>query len=439
MLTPKFEIDQNSTHVIIKIYAPYANIKDAEAQYCNSRFYFTSKPYFLKLYLSGELAEEGLISGTYNCDEGNLKLELDLCALSAVKKTAGSFTFKAPKKNKGESFPNLDLVSKLMKPSEIHTQQLVTEIIDDDDYDDFTLDLRKRSQADETSDFDNVVEEKCKLYGYGFTCNRIGVLGKFSEEIVMVDLENPEDSLISRRVDDCLHYDQQRADLFERNDSLSASMQFEYLDDTFNLSLESRMYLKSFPKKKFHHPPSVHKIISLSLIDILFAYLYDMRTTEGEHCSESGWTIAKLSPTLSYLVSWRTAKEALVGAIRRSLCYPLYRSWNLSLKVADDLKFLLSRGRLSLLRCLIDVHMIFSKSGDFRYLLNDLFITDYCLWLQFVPDTVLGWLSSEVMQLKLTKNDMQLGLEEVEIEAYLRILQVDNGSDEVIDSDDDSS
>lgn len=58
-----------------------------------------------------------------------------------------------------------------------------------------------------------------------------------------------------------------------------------------------------------------------------------------------GWTISKLSPTLSFLVKWKTVKEAVVGAVRRSLCFPLYRHWELSMKVLDDLKFLVTKGK----------------------------------------------------------------------------------------------
>lgn len=39
----------------------------------------------------------------------------------------------------------------------------------------------------------------------------------------------------------------------------------------------------------------------LGLADILFAYAYDHRTTQGEPTVESGWTITVLSPLLSWL------------------------------------------------------------------------------------------------------------------------------------------
>ncbi len=34
--------------------------------------------------------------------------------------------------------------------------------------------------------------------------------------------------------------------------------------------------------------------VALALIDLLFAFLYDTRTTQGEHSVESGWNITKV-------------------------------------------------------------------------------------------------------------------------------------------------
>uniref|UniRef100_A0A0R3RS52 Protein SHQ1 homolog n=1 Tax=Elaeophora elaphi TaxID=1147741 RepID=A0A0R3RS52_9BILA len=407
MLTPVFHIDQTQEHVIIHIHAPYTNVKDAEAEYCDFQFFFISKPYFLKLYLPGELIEEGIV-GTYDCDKG-------------------SFTFKALKKNAGEFFPNLDLVNQLLKPSDIHARRLVEETDDDD----ILANLLNEPQSSQTSDsvmVDDFMDENCKLYGYGFAYSRHGIIGKFSAEIDnLFDLENPEGSLIDAS-----------ADLFEKNPLLDDCLQFEYPGTMFDLSYKSRDRLKDLPRKAFpKYSPDLTKAITLSLIDILFAYLYDIRTTCGEHSSESGWTIAKLSPTLSYLVRWRTAKESVIGAVRRSLCFPLYRHWVLSMKVLDDLKLLLRKGKSSLLQCLVDVHIILSTSGDYRYLLNDLFITDYCLWIQCVSDDILVWLQLELNHLVLRKSDVQLNLEEVELEAKLLTLQINAGNQEMEDSDDD--
>jgi hypothetical protein len=43
------------------------------------------------------------------------------------------------------------------------------------------------------------------------------------------------------------------------------------------------------------------KVVLLGVVDLLFAYAYDVRTTMGESTVESGWTIVKLSSQLSWL------------------------------------------------------------------------------------------------------------------------------------------
>lgn len=79
---------------------------------------------------------------------------------------------------------------------------------------------------------------------------------------------------------------------------------------------------------------------SLSLVDILFAYCYDFRTTDWEHSVESGgfkwvlllfvkynlgWNISHLAPSLSWLVRWKSVREAVIGCFSRALTKPLYR------------------------------------------------------------------------------------------------------------------
>lgn len=38
----------------------------------------------------------------------------------------------------------------------------------------------------------------------------------------------------------------------------------------------------------------------LGLLDIIYSYAYDFRTTLGEGNVESAWTVTKISPTLSW-------------------------------------------------------------------------------------------------------------------------------------------
>ncbi|VDL80883.1 unnamed protein product [Nippostrongylus brasiliensis] len=118
--------------------------------------------------------------------------------------------------------------------------------------------------------------------------------------------------------------------------------------------------------------PEEQRLVALSLVDIVFAFAYDSRINDWETCCETGWNVTKLSPTLVFLCQWSSAKEAFVACTRRSLCYPLYRNWEFKL------------------------HGIFVCSGEFRYLFNDLFISDYVLWIQSVDEAILNNLQKEV-------------------------------------------
>ena len=105
-----------------------------------------------------------------------------------------------------------------------------------------------------------------------------------------------------------------------------------------------------------------------------------------------------------------SVNEVVYCCIRRCLCYPLYRHWGLAQIVLQDtrqlfhlgifhtcsvtavsqhnlymtpgyLVLLLILGRRKLLQCLLQVHKILSTSEPY-YILNNLFITDYCVWIQ---------------------------------------------------------
>ena len=58
--------------------------------------------------------------------------------------------------------------------------------------------------------------------------------------------------------------------------------------------------LKSLPRRTYLLDKSQKMSAYLGLVDILYAYCYNNRVNCGESNVESGWTIAKLSSTLSW-------------------------------------------------------------------------------------------------------------------------------------------
>ena len=144
----------------------------------------------------------------------------------------------------------------------------------------------------------------------------------------------------------------------------------------------------------------------LSLLDILFAYAYDHRTTGGDPTVESSWTVAILSPTLSWFDAYNaveteaadvteaaiptdTPADVLLWCIRRSLVYPYLRSYNLAAMVAGDAISILQGGRRVALRCLLQLRKIFENSTG-HYLLNKLYIDPIIFWIQSIEESVLS-------------------------------------------------
>ncbi|XP_052030397.1 protein SHQ1 homolog isoform X2 [Apodemus sylvaticus] len=187
-----------------------------------------------------------------------------------------------------------------------------------------------------------------------------------------------------------------------------------------SFSEEEKYQLRKFVNKSYLLDKTAHRQVYYSLVDILLAYCYDVRVTEGEHSVESAWTIRKLSPTLCWFETWTDIHEILVSFGRRVLCYPFYRHFKLVLKAYRDTIKILQLGKSAVLKCLLDVHKIFQEN-DPAYILNDLYISDYCVWIQKAKSKKLAALTEALKAVSLSK--AQLGLELPELEAAALLVQ----------------
>ena len=112
------------------------------------------------------------------------------------------------------------------------------------------------------------------------------------------------------------------------------------------------------------------------LVDILYAYCYDFKTTLGEHNSETGWLISKLSATLACSEVFDSIKDCVIANMRRTLIYPLFRSFDIAVEVLKDVQKLLKNGKVAILKILLDLTKIFNESEG-RYIFNQLYIDQY--------------------------------------------------------------
>ncbi|KAI1721090.1 SHQ1 protein [Ditylenchus destructor] len=455
MITPVFKLQQDNEFLIVEIRAPYSNVKDAEIVYEGKTFLFNCKPYFLRLFLPKEVqendAENDVGNATYDCD-------------------SNCFTVKVPKRVKGEHFPNLEMLSELLAPQkrtldEIHAKPLIEEIVSTTNADEnrsptnATLgETTDELYAEQNLSVDNsksesvICDEVCRNFGYGFGWKRHGIFSRFPEDIVeLIDLKDTENTPISNRVNLCTQHDKLNfntdhylADLFEPEEQLSLANDFSLnIEKQLSLNEVDREQLKNLTVRQLNlfGLNSLHHQIAYSVFDVICAFLYDFRINLGDNCVESGWNIRKISPSLSFLVQWPNVREAALGFVRRSLVYPLFRNWDLSMKVLTDALSTFEKGRVAILKCLLEVRRIFNTGGgECQYLFNQLFMDDLCLWIQSVDEKILQDLTYDleiILKEGIKKEDVDLALDSLELEARLKMLQVQENDRSSIDSDDD--
>ncbi|KAF7493270.1 Protein SHQ1 -like protein [Sarcoptes scabiei] len=419
MITPIFRLDQDCDNLIIIIrivdIRTLSNPNEIEIYHEDREFIFYGKPYYLRLKLPGQ------VESSYSIEEdadqlqaeqmgsigNNLRCSFD-CDRNELK-------IKIPKKNRGEHFSDLEMIGNfLCKPKKKFHSNLIevdeiTQINDEEENEDEDFDWTLEQTLPQLS-LNVLARER-----YGFANSFENIFDENDNEILeLIDVREPgRKSIQQRRLErlrkengdfDEEHYladlfdDEMIANIVEKNPSWvdSESNSTIWIDMLLNDEDRQRI-IDQLPRKEFPKFNSITRAaIVLSLCDILYAYLYDLRTTDFEHTVESAWTIRKLSPTISWFEFWipirfestdqlmdsikikleHPQKQEnnhfdfeknliefaegdnlpllmMISCIRRSLIYPLYRNWKLSIRVANDLVDILLRGRNAILKCLL--------------------------------------------------------------------------------------
>lgn len=432
MLTPAFELSQDRDFLTVAIRVPHARASEFDVYFEGVDFKFYAKPYFLRLTLPGRIVENGSEQGTYDVDKG-------------------IFTIRLPKETPGQHFEGLNMLTALLAPrksrsakplvEEIGSSGVSEEGADDEDADfDWEIEQTPYEEVSESS-----LQSQCH---YGFGNLRAGVVQRLQDELSeVIDIKDPDFTPVTERRQKRLaaelakfdpdHY---LADFFEDeaveqilkydpwwNDahakmmaSLGESQEQGDGAALVSFSDEEKYQLRKFVNKSYLLDKTAHRQVYYSLVDILLAYCYEVRVTEGEHNVESAWTVRKLSPTLCWFETWTDVPEILVSFGRRVLCYPLYRHFKLVMKACRDTIKILQLGKSAVLKCLLDVHKIFQEN-DPAYILNDLYISDYCVWIQKAKSKKLAALADALKAVSLSK--AQLGLELQELEAAALLVQ----------------
>lgn len=97
MITPRFSCSQNDSSVIVSAYCPAVRASQIEIHVDDTLLSLHVAPYFLRLSFPTSVVEDDQSSAVYNPASGYLTLTLT-------------------KLNRGENFPDLDLLGKLLAP-----------------------------------------------------------------------------------------------------------------------------------------------------------------------------------------------------------------------------------------------------------------------------------------------------------------------------------
>nr|XP_023649798.1 protein SHQ1 homolog [Paramormyrops kingsleyae] len=416
MITPAFELSQDSDFLLLRIRVPYTRAAEFDLYIDGEDFKFYAKPYFLRLTLPGRIVEDGREKASFDIDKG-------------------LFTLRVPKESPGENFEGLDMLTSLMAPKGSRSAKPLVEEMDtcdgaiggEEEEDDFDWQMEQEAYVESSE------EELRSLQKYGFGNQRSGVFTRLQEELGdVVDVKNPDSSTASERRKDRLAaedtifcHDHYLVNLFE-NEEIEKLLKFRpwwskcgqdgaqaEFGQAGIFTDEERDQLRRFTNRSYLLEKKTLQHVWLGLVDIILAYAYDTRITEDEHCVESAWNIRKVSGTLCWLETYSTLQEVLVSFGRRCLCYPLFRHFDLITTVIHDAALIFQSGKACVLKCLLDVHKIF-RENDPAYILNDLYITDYCVWIQKVKSKKVVALAEPLLKASLTKEDMELELDLLE-------------------------
>uniref|UniRef100_A0ABM5FJF0 Protein SHQ1 homolog n=1 Tax=Pogona vitticeps TaxID=103695 RepID=A0ABM5FJF0_9SAUR len=426
MITPAFELSQDPDFLTIIIKVPYARVSEFDVSFEGKEFRFYAKPYFLRLILPGRIVEDGREKATYD--------------------DTGIFTIRLPKEVPGEKFEGLDLLTALLAPKKSRSAKPLIE--------EMASDAGNDEDVEEEEDFDWEIEQTpyeeikesplCSPCTYGFGNQKSGVFARLQDELNdVIDVKDPDTTPAAERRERRLaaeaakfdpdHY---LADFFEDEavrhilkykpwwvKAYTAKMASQECDDSNQTALVSftedeKEQLRKFTNRTFLLDKRTCQQVCLSLADILLAYCYEVYVTEGEKNVESPWNIRKLSSTLCWLETFTAISEVLISFGRRVLCYPLYRHFSLVTRALNDTIMILQLGKSAVLKCLLDIHKIF-RENDPAYILNDLYITDYCVWIQKVKSKKLAALAEWMQKAELTKAKLGFELDELEAAAFL--------------------
>jgi protein SHQ1 len=452
-VTPRFSLDQCEEYVYLTIFVPHIRVSSADIRVADDGLGvdFFCKPYLLHLRLPA------------GCPVRGEEVDDRCKAVYDPAREDGTLTIHLPKCAVGQHFPDLDLLSALMRPrlnlggSKAASSGSGIEVLSSTDV--LGVGHEPGQEGEDEDEGENLARELDRvLLGaptYGFQSSYSHYFKDLREELGdIVDLPDPDGTPAQSRrqlraLQEQKDFDPERylGDLAHgEEDPLYIEAMAAPLPApaVAPLSEEDQEELIRLPRKEILPVDTGSKqVLLMGLGDILCGYSYDRRTTGGESTVESAWTIATLSATLGWLEVWRPERDSagtvILTFLRRALCYPFLRRWDLALLCVRDAATILQNGKRSALSAMLCIHKIMQGS-ETRYLLNKLFITDYCIWLQDsrLEDSDLAKVGEDMLSCLELVSKSHLGLRVPEWEAHFHKKNSSSSSDSDSSSSDGS-
>ncbi|KAG2790600.1 hypothetical protein PC129_g8343 [Phytophthora cactorum] len=524
--TPRFHVTQDAAWVFVHVHMPFVRVSDMEFYVDGLDFTFYCKPYLLKLHFPHEVVDDDLAKAVYDPNKEN-----------------GTIVVHLPKKEPGQGFPDLDMLTKLLQPQrppvDIKTEkqrkaplievlnsavsapigtfqeenerlnalidgkpvpsksEAVTPSAEQVQTDSSLLGLESSATTenigsikldagkDDTESIGVRVTDLAPSYGFNNAYSDFFRVwhGEVSEILSLPDPEHiqPEQRRILREGAEEQLFDIERylMDFANQGDDMYFELAMAYEpfwrkypvlppaaaarkkaevvkplivevdsdvnhvgDSISSMSLEAtasqpppapsassssgssitftdaeQELLLRLPRKEFLLPEGSpeEKLVVGGLVDILIGFAYEQLTTQGDSGVESTWTVSIVSPTLSWLDSNADLRAVVRSTVRRMITFPFLRQYDLAMRSVREASEILKRGKRVVLRALLTLYRIVEKS-ETQYLLNSLYIQDYCVWIQSVNDERLKSVSAELDThiSAFTKSETGWALEELE-------------------------
>ena len=460
-VTPVFSLSQDDTYVYITIKVPHIRVSSAEVHADGRDFSFYCKPYLLNLTLPYEVNgdEDERQIAVYNpeLDNGTLvahlpksiegqhfpNLDLTTCILNKI----NSNSIGDKKEN---ITPFIEVISSTTNDNNDNNDNNYNNINNNNNNDKKdNNDINNTSSS--SSKTDPLLLNLCHVRYYGFNNSYCNVLTNLREECMdVIEISDPDKVPMHERrqcrlMTENSLFDPARylGDLFEaENDPIFISaMDWQPFwekqggkindnddndddnnnDDNNNdddnnddeyatifTQSEKQALSTSLRNKEYLVAPGSDEEASLlmGLVDIVFSFCYEARITLSDLSVVSSFNISRLSSTLSWFDSYDerrrgpykdTLLSVILSCMRRSIIYPYLRLWEYGMKVLGDTSNVFRNGKRCILKCLLKTRHLFEHKGDSHYLLNKLYINDYCVWIQTVADEAIELLSKRLM------------------------------------------